>query len=240
MDHEVLYDAIFHRRSVRKYDNAPLTEEALAQLQEFIGALTPLKPEIKTEIKLLRQGEIKTNAPHAVCLYSEEKEGHLMNAGFLMEQIDLYLSSKNIGACWLGLTKPDKNKVSAPAGMSWAATLCFGTPAQPMHREEISQFNRKRLNEISDITDLFHILEAVRIAPSSQNMQPWYYGGTAENIIVSRKKNLLFGKMNQIDIGISLCCFYLSAKHQGKEMEFSFEPATVPEKQIFMANIKIV
>ena len=44
------------------------------------------------------------------------------------------------------MTKPDKGKAAPPAGMEWAATLCFGTPAQPMHREGAEQFNRKSLD----------------------------------------------------------------------------------------------
>lgn len=37
-----------------------------------------------------------------MCLlfYSESKEGYLQNIGYLGEQIDLYLTSKNIGALW--------------------------------------------------------------------------------------------------------------------------------------------
>ncbi|WP_302761206.1 nitroreductase family protein [Christensenella hongkongensis] len=240
MDYEALYEAIFHRRSVRKYDSAPLPDETIAELAEVIEKLIPLRPEIQTDIRILGPGDIRTNAPHCICVYSEKKEGYRMNAGFLAEQIDLYLSSKNIGACWLGTTKPDKNKVAAPAGMEWVISLCFGTPAQPMHREGAEQFNRKSLNEISSITDLFHVLEAVRLAPSAMNKQPWYFSGTAEDVVVSRKKSLLLGNLNQVDVGIALCCFFLAVKHQGKNAEFSFEPQTVPDKHIFMARAKVV
>lgn len=239
MDYEVLYDAIFHRRSVRKYDSAPLTDQAIAELHEFMQGVKPLVPEIKTEFKLLLPGDIKTNAPHAVCLYSEKKDGWRMNAGFMMEQVDLYLSADNIGACWLGMTKPDKGKVAPPAGMEWLATLCFGTPAQPMHREGTEQFNRKSLNEISNVTDLYHVLEAVRLAPSAMNKQPWFFSGSAEHVVISRKKSLMLDKLNQIDTGIALCCLMLALSHQGKDVKFSFGKQPVPEKQIFMAAAEI-
>ena len=87
MDHETLYQAIFHRCSVRKYDAAPLPKQTLEELRSFMSGLLPLLPEIKTELKLLGPDSIKINAPHAVCLYSEKKDGWRMNAGFLMEQI---------------------------------------------------------------------------------------------------------------------------------------------------------
>lgn len=239
MDNEILYGAIFHRRSVRKYDSAPLTDQAISGLAEFMAAVKPLIPGIHTEFKLMLPGEIKTNAPHAVCLYSEKKDGWRMNVGFMMEQVDLYLSANNIGACWLGMTKPDKGKAAPPAGTEWVATLCFGTPAQPMHREGAEQFNRKSLNEISTVTDLYHVLEAVRLAPSAMNKQPWFFSGSAEQVVVSRKKSLMLDKLNQIDTGIALCCFMLALAHQGKEVSFSFEKQPVPEKHIFMAVAEI-
>ena|GEM_PF-3748051 len=31
-----------------------------------------------------------------------------MNAGFLLQQIDLYLSDSNLASCWLGMAKPSK------------------------------------------------------------------------------------------------------------------------------------
>ena len=85
MDYEALYEAIFHRRSVRKYDSAPLPDETIAELAEVIEKLIPLRPEIQTDIRILGPGDIRTNAPHCICVYSEKKEGHRMNAGFLAE-----------------------------------------------------------------------------------------------------------------------------------------------------------
>ncbi|MEG2625072.1 MAG: nitroreductase family protein [Christensenella sp.] len=238
MDNEILYDAIFHRKSVRKYDSAPLNKEILAKLNEFALTAIPLIPEIDTEFRVLTGADIHADAPQCMCLYSQKKDGWRMNAGFLTEQIDLYLSANNIGACWLGSTQPHKT-VCPPDGMEWVATLEFGTPAQIMHRSAASEFKRKSLNEISDITDLYHVLEAVRLAPSAMDKQPWFFGGNASNVIVSRKKSMLLDKLNQLDIGIALCCFMLSLKHLGKTAQFSFEPQPVPEKSIFMATINI-
>lgn len=239
MDYEQLYDAIFHRKSVRKYDSAPLPEPVIAELKAYCGTITTLVPEIETELQVLSPEQIKVNAPHAICLFSEKKDGWRMNAGFIMEQIDLYLSANHIGACWQGTAKPEKGKVSAPAGMEWVATICFGTPAQPMHRDDTSQFKRNTLNDISDISDLYHVLEAARLAPSAMNSQPWYFGGNAEKVTVSRKKSLLLDKLNQIDIGIALCCLWLALHHQGKRASFDFTPAPVPKGRVFMANVLV-
>ncbi len=239
MDYEALYQAISHRRSVRKYDDTPLTQDARDALKKFISELKPLIPDIRTEIKLLPQSIVKTNAPQSLCIYSEKKDGYRMNAGFLMEQVDLYLSANNIGACWRGGSRPSKGSVEAPAGMVFVITLSFGTPAQEMHRKNVSEFKRNSLNDISPVSDLYHILEPVRLAPSALNKQPWYFGGSADRIVVSRKKHPLIDKMNQVDIGIALCCLWLSLKHQGKEAAFDFTPSPVPGKHIFMANVNV-
>lgn len=238
MDYEALYNAIFHRRSVRKYDTAPLSGEYISRLNESISEVVPLMPEIKTEFRILGAGQIKSIAPQCLCLYSEKKDGWRINAGFMMQQMELHLSANNIGACWLGLRKPEK-ETPVPEGMEWVATLCFGTPAQPMHRETADEFKRKSLNEISDVTDLFHVLEAVRLAPSAQNSQPWRISGNAHQVVFSRKKSMLLNKMNELDMGIALCCFWLSLKHQGKETDFSFVPQPVPDKCVFAATATI-
>ena len=239
MDYEALYQAIFHRKSVRKYDAVPLGGEPVQKLQELIGTLQPLCPEIGTQIKILSPEQLKSNAPQSVGFYSEKKEGSRMNAGFMMEQIDLFLSANNIGACWLGMAKPVKGVLTPPQGMEYVTTLCFGTPAQEMHRSAPAEFKRNTLNEISDVTDLYHVLEAVRLAPSAMNSQPWFFSGTPERLTVSRKKSMMLDKLNQIDIGIALCCLWLSLKHQGKEAVFDFSPATVSKGRIFMANVSV-
>ncbi|MEA4854532.1 MAG: nitroreductase family protein [Christensenella sp.] len=239
MEWEQLYQAIFHRKSVRKYDPSPMPAESISALEAYCKTISPLVPSLKTEWKIFSGNDVKSSAPHALCLFSEKSNEARMNAGFLMEQVDLYLSANHIGACWLGTAKPDKAKDTTPTGLEWIATLCFGTPAQPMHREGAAQFKRKTLNEISDISDLYHVLEAVRLAPSSMNSQPWYFSGNTQTVVVSRKKSLLLGKLNQIDIGIALCCLWLSLKHQGKEASFEFSPVTVSKGYEFMASVSI-
>ncbi len=239
MDYETLYNAIFHRKSVRRYDSGPLTEAVTAGIREYLNTLTPLLPGIKVEIKRLSAEQLKSNAPQSIGFYSEKKDGYLMNAGFLMEQIDLYLSANNIGACWLGNAKPVKGVITPPAGMEYVAALAFGTPAEEMHRSVSAEFKRNTLNEISGLTDLYHVLEAARLAPSAMNSQPWHFSGTTEHITVSRKKSLILDRLNQIDIGIVLCCLWFSFLHQGKTVSFDFTPSAVPKGRIFMANVNI-
>ena len=109
-----LYEAMFHRKSIRRYDMNPLKEEILEGIKQYVKNVESLIEGIKVEFTYLSSGEVKNilpvRAPHYLCIYSEKADNYLMNAGFMLQQVDLYLSSRDIGSCWLGMAK-----VAAPA-----------------------------------------------------------------------------------------------------------------------------
>jgi len=113
MTNNQLYEAIFCRKSIRKYNMTPLPAATLAKLQKFANSANPLDKKIKYEFFYLITDNVKNllplKAPHYICLYSEKKGNYLMNAGFLLQQINLYLSANNLGSCWLGLANVSVN-----------------------------------------------------------------------------------------------------------------------------------
>lgn len=245
-----LYNAIFHRKSIRKYDMTPLPAEALADIKEYAVRLEPLHKSIKIEFDYLRAGDVKNilpiKAPHYICIYSQTVDGYLMNAGYLLQQVDLYISSKGLGGCWLGMAKPAKGIPTQKNGLDFVIMLAFGNAAEPVnvHRTELSEFKRKNLSEITDIRGSDEILNAVRLAPSASNTQPWYFSGNSGNITVYRVKlgiikAPIYDKMNQIDIGIALCYLRLSAKYMGKRAEFYYGKCAAPKGYHFMAKVEI-
>ncbi len=247
MTNNELFDAIFKRKSVRKYHMTQLTNETLEQLEAYIGTLNKLDEKIKVEFDILSSENVKgmfaIKAPHYICIYSEKKEGYLVNAGFLMQQIDLYFSANNLGSCWLGMAKPDKGVPLTRNGLEFIVMLAFGSPAEPVHRTGKDQFKRNSISEITSINDAEQLLEPVRLAPSATNSQPWFFSGEAKEVIVSRKKlNLLkaqlLGRMNNIDTGIALCHLWLSAEQQGKRVSFEFKNGQAPQGYEFMAKMK--
>ena len=70
---------------------------------EFI----PLNPGIKTAIRIIPEKETncKRGGEYCILLYCEKKDGYLQNIGYLGEQLDLYLVSRNIGTLWFGIGK---------------------------------------------------------------------------------------------------------------------------------------
>lgn len=247
MENDSLYRAIFRRKSVRTYILSPLPAATLADIAAFAHTLQPLDEGIEYDLLYLGMDDVKNplpiKAPHYVCLYSEKKGAYLMNAGFLLQQLDLYLSANNLASCWLGMAKPSKQVPSQKDGLEFVIMLAFGQGAESVHREDRSSFRRKNYADISSIPNAEELLEPVRIAPSASNTQPWFFSGTRDEIIVNRKKlNLikapLYGRINQIDIGIALYHLQLSLNHEGKDTTIAFQGAEAPAGHEFMALVK--
>ncbi|MHC1681436.1 MAG: nitroreductase family protein [Clostridiaceae bacterium] len=223
-----LYEFIFKRKSVRKYDLSPLDSKFQKEVEEFASKAEPLYGDIKTEFKIVSLGEanglLSIKAPHYLIITSEKKEGYLTNAGYILQQVDLFLSSKGIGTCYLGLTKPTKD-IKKELQMDVVMVLAFGSPAEDVHRNDISQFKRKPYIEITNIQDCEQLLEPARLAPSATNSQPWYFTGDNKKINVycvktNILKALVYEKLNKFDMGIALYHIEAAARNFNKSFQF--------------------
>ncbi|MCL2220962.1 MAG: nitroreductase [Oscillospiraceae bacterium] len=198
-------EIIRKRKSIRKYDFAPLDEAVLDAVRAEIARVKPLNPDIKYSIEITSKtkGILGVKAPHFLIFSSEEKDGALENIGFIGQQLDLYFSANGLGSCWLGASKPGEAMESK---LPYVIALAFGKPAQPLHRE-LSEFKRKPLSQISEGND--PRLEAARLAPSGVNMQNWHFIAEDGKIHCYLNKpnpvmGLMLGKMGLIDLGIAI------------------------------------
>lgn len=228
-----LYESIFKRKSVRKYDLTPLDENTLLEIKEYVYSLKPLYKDIKTEIRIVPKDGVNIllpiKAPHYFVMTSENKEGYLTNGGYMLQQMDLFLSAKGIGSCYLGMAMPTK-ATKKGSELDSVMVLAFGSPAEAVYRTDISEFKRKSLLEITNIINNDQLLEAARLAPSATNSQPWYFTGKNDVIHLYCIKNnivkaLVYDKMNKVDMGITMCNIAVSAKHLRKEIEFIHDKA---------------
>ena len=208
-------DMISRRKSVRKYTGVPVDEQTLMQIRHVISSLKPLYPQISVRAEIVEREQVRFflpwKTPQLVAVYSEKTEGYLENAGFLFQQLDLYLQSIGLGCCWLGLGKMRKDLERE--GMEFVILLAFGYPQGEALRSGPEEFNRKALSQISDRED--PRLEPARLAPSSTNSQPWYFTHEGDKIhaYCSRTgllRHKALGNMNRIDMGIALAHLYLS------------------------------
>jgi len=164
MNADELYRAIFERRSVRKYAG-PLDQAEMDKVRSYTATLEPLFPELPFELRFMGsedvKGLFKVSAPHFLGFYSAPGEGAGANAGFMLQQVDLFLSASGIGCCWQGGPKP----VGKESGdKKFIIALAFGKPAEEVHRDT-SGFKRKPLSEITALSGLDELLEPARPGP---------------------------------------------------------------------------
>lgn len=202
-----LEDALYKRQSIRSYDMNGLSQEELKEIEDYVKSIDHLISELKYSAQIVGPNDIKAiakwRAPHYFLLYSEDSTEGRMNVAYIYEQLVIYLTSLGIGTCWATSISPKEGKEKD--GLKWCATIAFGKTEQDILRDS-SSIKRKSLSEISDQND--ERLEAVRIAPSSMNNQPWYFKHNGETIEVLCKKQGLLKKwmieQNHIDMGIAL------------------------------------
>jgi nitroreductase len=224
MDDCSLFEAMFKRKSVRRYLPEKLDDGKMSSLRSYMERLMPLFPGIRTELRVLPpehiKGIFKVDAPHYLAIYSERKPGHAANAGFILQQVDLHLSSRRLGGCWQGGPKPTR-KAEPSNELEYVICLAFGAPAEEPWRNGPSEFKRKPMAEISSVRDADGLMEPVRLAPSGINNQSWYYSGDEERVDAYHARSMVTDEMNRINVGIGLCHLWLAARHQGMDVEFS-------------------
>ena len=227
------YNEIFKRKSFHIFkETEKISGEEINELEDFITTLTPLCSEIKTEIKIVKEEETtcKRGGEYCVLFYSEIKEKYLRNIGFLGEQVDLYLASKNIGALWYGV---GKTEIKSEFGLEFIIMINISKMPENKFRKDMFKAKRKALSEVWSGGTL-NIADVLRFAPSACNTQPWITENRGGKLAVFRyKKTGKRGIMpadkaiyyNRIDMGIYLYFLETLLKHE----KLSFERTLFPD-----------
>lgn len=227
-----LKEVIYRRKSTRSYTGEPVDQATLQKIMEFAAGAKTLHPDVSVRGELVEGKQVKCilpwTTPQMIAIFSEDSERGLVNAGFLFQQVDLYLQSLGLGSCWLGMGKLDKKaaaELDRGNDQKFAILLAFGHPKGEALREP-GDFKRKTLEEIADVTD--ERLEPARLAPSAVNSQPWYFVHEGETIHVycalfGRRKKRVW-PMNRIDMGIALAHLYVT-----RPETFRFSQEEAPE-----------
>ncbi len=244
-----LYEVMEKRKSIRKYDMNPLDSVLLQQIKQYGEEVNPLIPDIRVKFNVYSYEEVKSlmaiKAPHYVGIYSEKKDNFLLNAGYMLQQMDLYLSANNLGSCWLGMAKPSAALPEAVDGLDFVIMLAFGNPKEEVHRSSKSEFKRKTLEEIREGSGYEEVLEAARLAPSARNSQTWYFICKEKEILVCRKpagfvSEHLMARLNTIDVGIAMCHLDLALENRALERNITFEDIEVPKGFIHLATVRLL
>ena len=231
-----MLELIKSRRSVRTFDGNPLSDEHKAKLAKFIGTIS--NPyDIPIEFVLLEKEKYGLSSPviSGENMYIAAKTKAVPHSeeafGYSFEQLVLYAQSLGIGTTWIGGTMKREvfeKAVQLQNGERMYCVSPLGYPAPKMSLKEkamrtaIQADKRKAAKElffendfsspVSECDDKTkNALEAVRLAPSAVNKQPWriVHCGNEFHFYEKHSKGYISeqGDMQKIDMGIALFHF---------------------------------
>jgi len=242
-----LYQMIFKRRSIKKYKKEPVPEQLKRDILYFGDCVSRLYGDIKVKMEicdsmeedLSPKGLWKVEAPYYLVLYSEEKEGYLVNAGYIIEPVLLYMTGKGLGTCYLASVKTVK---PVPAGLKQVIAIAFGYPKTLLYRDPATA-RRLPLKELCVFKEeagesVKNILKAVRLAPSVMNTQPWRFIVYHDKIYVFSCREFLPSPylltLREISVGIMLSHLAIAAEEMW--INVSLETDKAMEKKSYKSG----
>ena len=220
-----LYEALFLRKSTRKYIWEPVQPELLAKIGTFYEEVPSLFPGIRTEIGIMDntdrkhgpQGLFGIAAPYYLALYSEKKDKYEMNAGCICEQISLYMHTLGLGSCFLGSAKLPRKKRNRD-GLEFVIMMAFGKPEGSLSRRSVDA-KRLPMSKLCASKEepkrvIRELLEAARLAPSAMNTQPWRFVVTDGRIHFFAKKQpvAIMSRWDEFNFGVLFSHILIAAE----------------------------
>ena len=219
-----IYEAIFARKSVRNYRMEALAPQVLTDIYKFYESIRGLFSGIPTEISIIENveglrhmGIFGRKAPYYLAIYSAEAEKSMMNAGFIMGQMGLYLCMRGLGSCFAGMGNPPRSYRNKN-GKKLVILMAFGKAKGTCTRnpQEAKRLDLQALCVIKDTPGQWvqKLLEAARMAPSSYNSQPWRFlvYGSRIHVFAKKEKRGILGKYREFDFGIMFSYIVLAAE----------------------------
>ena len=211
-----LYDMIFKRKSfhlLRNFGYERITDDELKDIEKEFNNFEPLVEDITVKMKIVKDSTTcRRGQEYCILLYSEKKDNYLQNIGYIGEQLDLYLVSKNIGTLWFGIGKVEEKQLD---GLDFVIMIAIAkVDDETKFRKDMYKSKRKELAEIWNGDYYLDIANIARFTPSACNTQPWIVDSSEKELKVYRyrkpgKRGIMPVDMvkhyNQIDIGIFLC-----------------------------------
>lgn len=192
-----------------------LSPQILDKIRGHYMELTGLFGNIDTDIAVLDncRGQQRmlslfgVKAPYYLAFYSEEAPRSLMNIGYMMEQMVLYLCSIGVGTCFIGCNRVKKGQ-AVRDGKRLVGIVAFGKSRGP-HVRKRTEAKRLSLDELCIFKEvprqwMKQLLEAARLAPSSMNSQPWRFVVYDNRIHIFSKRHSVeqLKKWDEVNFGV--------------------------------------
>lgn len=248
-------NAIVARRSVRSYTGEPLRESVFDGLVEFVSEIKPLHDNIPVDIEIYSREDFANDFSRAalyrandfvVIRSAKTAKGYLQNAGFIGEQIILWLTHIGIGSCWVGMAKQKKHP--ARGELPYVVAIEFGRADNTPFRRKPEDSPRMRLHEVMlnriSRPAFLKVLDAGRLAPSVLNWQPVRYFSVDDNLYICRKpppmKSKKLDEMQQIDVGAAMANMFVACDGACVFVRQNAPPEPPDKKCIYEYTMKLI
>ncbi|RPJ07901.1 MAG: hypothetical protein EHM28_05750 [Spirochaetaceae bacterium] len=203
------------RKSTRNFREFPMDAAAMTRVKTALKAAKRLSAAFSLSWEIDKTSPVGSGRIYA----AEPKKAAgkpevLVEYGFQGEAIVLALTGAEYATCWNAVGKA--LVAGSPAVIVFGKADDKGFIAKTISLV-IGSKRRKSLEDVLDpdgllpAMDQIRVLDAMRIAPSAMNRQPWLFRVTSKNEI-SVKKLKGHPRWTFIDLGIALCHGYAAAK----------------------------
>jgi nitroreductase len=211
-----LYEAVFTRKSVRKFAPAPVAEELLERVSAYLDTIDQL-PGGMARLEIAGPDAVTdSSAQHYILAWCPPEVSQYINVGFVLQAADLYIRDLGLGAHWKAMPRLTAHDGDQPAGLRYSNLLAFGTPDEPMRAGE-ADFKRLPIATVSNADT--PVARAARLAPSGLNDQPWTLEFDRGVIRVRQTPRGVFrlvtGRSDQISLGIVVRHLTVALDHEG-------------------------
>lgn len=231
-----LCQAIINRSSTRSFSGGELS---LAALQEIDKLAMQMPAGVRMVLLDGINGRVGTygvvsKSTVAIAMVTDGSPRAQFQAGRWGEWAVLTLTALGFGSCWLGATF-NSSELAAKAklgrGENLAAVIVAGCRAEKttwrdrLMRSVVRSRHRKSFDELFRMEggeEFRTALEAVRLAPSARNLQPWR--------AIARKGRVDFyfvdtGRFAMLDMGIAYAHFEIACRQDIERFETAdYEP----------------
>lgn len=245
-----LYDSIFRRSSIRSFQKAAIAQLDFAQVLKIAQNVSDMDDSVRVQVVekcpeglfkgiIGSYGRIKDPASYAVFIGNKNDPRIKEKIGYYGELFILMTVAAGLGTCWVsGTFESDMvfKDINLSGDEQIFAVTPLGYPSENAGLEHkliklVLRVNqRKPIKEICSINTFNEnqkwiktAVEAVRVAPSTRNIQPWYFEISGSKILLKPNiKPAARYKNDLIDFGIAMLHFELGASSQGVEGNWTY------------------
>jgi nitroreductase len=221
MENKDIYNAIWKRRSVRKYLEKHIEKSKIDVLRRSISSLNEtsgLTMEFVEEFESFKTilTVVFKNVRSAIVVKGKTNDPNLNEkCGYYGEMIVLEATALGLGTCWVaGFNKRSKT-LNAKDDETVLCVISIGYSAEEEDAATLRDVPHRKTISVADFLDgntnvpewVITAMKAVQFAPTAMNSQKTRFR-YADGVLSAEIKP---SKLNMVDIGITKCHFELAA-----------------------------